>query len=48
MLGFHGQGVNLAVMDSGALLYKHPELNGDRFHATHATEVAYLKISVTV
>ena len=36
-LGFHGQGVNLAVMDSGALLYKHPELNGDRFHATHAT-----------
>ena len=36
-LGFHGQGVNLAVMDSGALLYKHPELNSDRFHATHAT-----------
>lgn len=35
-LGFHGQGVALGVMDSGALLQKHPELAGDRFHASHA------------
>lgn len=35
-LGYHGQGVALGVMDSGALLYKHPELNGDRFHASVA------------
>lgn len=36
-LGFHGQGVAVGVMDSGALLQKHPELAGDRFHASHAT-----------
>lgn len=36
-LGYHGQGVALGVMDSGALLQKHPELAGDRFHASHAT-----------
>lgn len=36
-LGYHGQGVMVGVMDSGALLQKHPELAGDRFHATHVT-----------
>lgn len=36
-LGFHGQGVAVGVMDSGALLQKHPELAGDRFHASTAT-----------
>ena len=30
-LGFNGQGVAVGMMDSGALLYNHPELNGDRF-----------------
>lgn len=34
-LGYHGQGVKVAVMDSGALLQKHPELAGDRFSGTH-------------
>ena len=34
-LGYHGQGVAVGVMDSGALLQKHPELAGDRFHASH-------------
>ena len=34
-LGYHGQGVKVAVMDSGALLQKHPELAGDRFTGTH-------------
>lgn len=38
-LGFHGQGVAVGVMDSGALLQKHPELAGDRFHASHASGV---------
>lgn len=38
-LGFHGQGVAVAVMDSGALLQKHPELAGDRFHASHASGI---------
>ena len=33
-LGYHGQGVMVGVMDSGALLQKHPELAGDRFHYT--------------
>lgn len=36
-LGFHGQGVAVGMMDSGALLQKHPELAGDRFHASHAS-----------
>ena len=36
-LGYHGQGVALGMMDSGALLQKHPELAGDRFHASHAS-----------
>lgn len=35
-LGFHGQGVKLGVMDSGALLQSHPDLRGERFHATTA------------
>ena len=34
-LGYHGQGVAVGVMDSGALLQIHPELAGDRFHAAH-------------
>ncbi|KAB7652991.1 S8 family serine peptidase [Sutterella seckii] len=34
-LGYHGQGVAVGVMDSGALLQKHSELAGDRFHASH-------------
>ena len=36
-LGFHGQNTAVAVMDSGALLQKHPELAGSRFHASHAS-----------
>ena len=35
-LGYHGQGVAVGVMDSGALLQKHPDLAGDRFHASSA------------
>ena len=35
--GFSGQSVTIGVMDSGALLQKHPELAGDRFHSTHVT-----------
>lgn len=35
-LGYHGQGVKAGVMDSGALLQKHPELSGDRFTAASA------------
>lgn len=35
-LGYHGQGVAVGVMDSGALLQGHPDLAGDRFHASHA------------
>lgn len=34
-LGYQGQGVAVGVMDSGALLQKHSELAGDRFHASH-------------
>ena len=34
--GYHGQGVKVGVMDSGALLQKHPELSGDRFTAASA------------
>lgn len=36
-LGFRGQGVKVAVMDSGALLQKHSDLAGDRFTGTHVT-----------
>lgn len=35
-LGYSGQGVAVGMMDSGALLYIHPELSGDRFH--HITQ----------
>ena len=35
-LGFTGQGVTVGVMDSGALLQAHPDLAGDRFHASVA------------
>ena len=35
-LGFNGQNVAVGVMDSGALLQKHPELAGNRFHASSA------------
>lgn len=35
-LGFHGQGLTVAVMDSGALL-SHPDLTGSRFSDTHVT-----------
>ena len=34
-LGFNGSSVTVGVMDSGALLQKHPDLAGDRFSATH-------------
>lgn len=36
-LGFNGKGVKVGVMDSGALLQKHPDLAGDRFTGTHVT-----------
>ncbi len=36
-LGYNGQGVAIGMMDSGALLQKHPELSGDRWHASHAS-----------
>ncbi|MFZ1871290.1 MAG: autotransporter domain-containing protein [Chania sp.] len=35
-LGFSGQGVKVGVMDSGALLFIHQDLNSDRFHAVEA------------
>ena len=35
-LGYSGKGVAVGVMDSGALLQKHPDLAGDRFHASEA------------
>ncbi|AHG20070.2 peptidase S8 [Chania multitudinisentens RB-25] len=36
-LGYSGQGVKVGVMDSGALLFIHQDLNGDRFHAVQAS-----------
>ena len=36
-LGYHGQGVKVGVMDSGALLQVHSDLAGDRFHAVTAS-----------
>lgn len=36
-LGYSGQGVKVGVMDSGALLFIHPDLDSDRFHAVQAT-----------
>ena len=38
-LGFNGQAVAVGVMDSGALLEKHPDLAGSRFHASEASSV---------
>lgn len=38
-LGFNGQGAKVGVMDSGALLYYHSDLSGDRFHAVTAKGV---------
>lgn len=35
-LGFHGQGTTVGIMDSGALIQIHPQLTGDRFHASTA------------
>lgn len=35
-LGFTGKGVAVGVMDSGALLQKHPQLSGDRFSVSSA------------
>ena len=35
-LGYTGKGVAVGVMDSGALLQKHPDLAGDRFHVSEA------------
>lgn len=36
-MGYHGQNVTVGVMDSGALMQIHPELAGERFHATHVS-----------
>lgn len=38
-LGFNGQAVAVGVMDSDALLEKHPDLAGSRFHASEASSV---------
>lgn len=46
-LGFTGAGVHVGVMDSGALIgaaddpNAHPDLKGDRFHATEVPDLAY-------
>lgn len=40
-LGFTGKGVHVGVMDSGALLEKHPDLAGTRFHAVKVDDLAY-------
>lgn len=40
-LGYNGAGIAVGVMDSGALLYKHPELDGDRFHAVKVDNQSY-------
>ncbi len=37
-LGFTGKGVTVGVMDSGALIQKHPELAGTRFEGTSIKE----------
>ena len=37
-LGYNGKGVAVGVMDSGALLQKHPDLAGGRFHASEADD----------
>lgn len=40
-LGYTGAGVHVGVMDSGALLEKHPDLAGSRFHAVKVDDLAY-------
>lgn len=40
-LGYTGAGVHVGVMDSGALLEKHPDLAGTRFHAVKVDGLAY-------
>lgn len=40
-LGYTGAGVHVGVMDSGALLEKHPDLAGSRFHAVKVDNLAY-------
>lgn len=40
-LGYTGAGVHVGVMDSGALLEKHPDLAGSRFHAVKVDGLAY-------
>lgn len=40
-LGYTGAGVHVGVMDSGALLEKHPDLAGTRFHAVKVDDLAY-------
>lgn len=40
-LGYNGAGIAVGVMDSGALLFDHPDLNGDRFHAVKVENQSY-------
>lgn len=40
-LGYNGAGIAVGVMDSGALLYKHSDLDGDRFHAVKVDNQSY-------
>ncbi|BBF23585.1 autotransporter domain-containing protein [Sutterella megalosphaeroides] len=40
-LGYNGDGIAVGVMDSGALLFDHPDLNGDRFHAVTVENQSY-------
>lgn len=40
-LGFTGKGVAVGVMDSGALLQKHPDLAGNRFQAVAVPNLDY-------
>ena len=40
-LGYNGADIAVGVMDSGALLYKHPDLDGDRFHAVKVDNQSY-------
>ncbi len=36
-LGYHGRNARVGVVDSGALLTTHPDLNGARFHSARTT-----------
>ena len=40
-LGYTGSGIAVGVMDSGALMQKHPQLAGDRFHAVKVPGQSY-------